>query len=651
LPTSDFDEYTNLLDNYENEYDILKKDLAYEPVSMLRKAMVQAYLWGENTVSNIIDNVYWSEDTTETVVDINELISSYHFVLPIIAEVTSATIGAYDENEKPSDDSKAAIDAMVGKYYGYQYYSKAQNRYCYYLRNRSGYTLVLKYTESNHKYNITYKKGDKTYGYKENWSASIEPDCWLDITYMDMPNDPHCYIDTKLSHTESLKVYLRYVIETSNVISGFEENDNQYVLSTSKTNQSSEYDPFLDSDTEYDTALDFDIGMVVTSNSQTAPDVAELRSFGYYGTPVPICKAAWTDELSYWYVESKTTADYGDALAYTKTVKHCYSLGTVIKALLADCAPELSFEETSEYSEFLYGSGVLCSELNSLNSVFRIFFAPMTNVTKEDYDTPAKKCTLSLKVILDMLKNAYQCYPFIENGKLRLEHLIYFVRGHSYKGYSRTLDFVSLRDKFNGRHTIFGQSEVSYSVDSLSSRYEFSWSDEGTDYFNDYALDLKGGITKGLDTEQISISTFSTDVNLMVAFPENFSDDSVALLCVDSNNKVVSRAINVITPEGDSQYIGLQNYYASWLYCVTLYRWYVYPSTNIEVNDNNRIAETSKDVKTADFMQVTINLPRVVTDSITNYQIITDVGTGYVDSATENLDSGFISATLNIEPK
>jgi hypothetical protein len=69
------------------------------------------------------------------------------------------------------------------------------------------------------------------------------------------------------------------------------------------------------------------------------------------------------------------------------------------------------------------------------------------------------------------------------------------------------------------------------------------------------------------------------------------------------------------------------------------------------VNDNNRIAETSKDVKTADFMQVTINLPRVVTDSITNYQIITDVGTGYVDSATENLDSGFISATLNIEPK
>jgi hypothetical protein len=137
----------------------------------------------------------------------------------------------------------------------------------------------------------------------------------------------------------------------------------------------------------------------------------------------------------------------------------------------------------------------------------------------------------------------------------------------------------------------------------------------------------------------------------MVAFPENFSDDSVALLCVDSNNRVVSRTINVITPEGNSQYIGLQNYYASWLYCVTLYRWYVYPSTEIEVNDNNRIAETSKDVKTADFMQVTINLPRVVTDSITNYQIITDVGTGYVDSATENLDSGFISATLNIEPK
>jgi hypothetical protein len=649
LPTTALDEYTNLLSNYENEYDILKKDLPYEPISMYRKAMVQAYLYGENTVSNIIDNAYWTADTTDTIV--TNIREDYHFVLPATINVESATIGKYsDKSPDASDETKEAIEKMVGKYYGYIYYAKKSDHTRYVFKNRYGYTLYFETYSAPGYYDMYYKYGDKVIASKTHWSASTEADYFLKITYADLPNDSYCYLDVNINRIQSNSVYLRCVLQTKDLVPGFEENVDLYLLSTNKTNQSTDLDPFLDSDSEYDTAIDFNVGTVITSNTEKAPDTAEVRQYGYYGVPIPICKAAWTDELSYWYVESKEKADLGD-LDSLKTVKHCYSLGTVIKALLADCAPELSFEETEEYSQFLYGSTTLCSELNSLNSDFRIFLAPMTNVTKENYDMPVQKCTLTLKGVFEMLKNAYQCYPFIENGKLRFEHLIYFVRGRSYKGYDHTLDLTTLRDKFNGRHTIFDQSEVSYSIDSLNSRYEFSWADEGTDYFNDYAVDLKGGITKGMDTEQVSISTFTADVNMMLAFPGNFSDDSVAILCANKDNVVASSYLTVITPEGNSQTVGLSNYFASWLYCATLYRWYVYPSTDIEVSDNNRIAETTEGAKTADFMQVTINFPHLTNDSIANYQIKTDIGVGYVESATENLDSGIISAILNMEPK
>ena len=103
------------------------------------------------------------------------------------------------------------------------------------------------------------------------------------------------------------------------------------------------------------------------------------------------------------------------------TLKVAYAISAVIKTLLAEIDPSIQHEATSEYSNFLYGS-------TSINNVgFRLFITSKSNILKGEYDQAAQKAEITLKDLMEMLANCYQCYWYIDdNNRFIIEHIYYF---------------------------------------------------------------------------------------------------------------------------------------------------------------------------------------------------------------------------------
>ena len=96
-------------------------------------------------------------------------------------------------------------------------------------------------------------------------------------------------------------------------------------------------------------------------------------------------------------------------------------------------APTIKHEDDENYSMFLNDS------VNPITGQkFKVLITPKSNLVKGDYDTPAKKAPVKLKELLDMLRDIFQCYWFIDydgvDYKLRIEHVSFFKNGGSYGG-------------------------------------------------------------------------------------------------------------------------------------------------------------------------------------------------------------------------
>lgn len=382
-----------------------------------------------------------------------------------------------------------------------------------------------------------------------------------------------------------------------------------------------------------------------------------------YTTVLPLGRSAWVNS-SLWALNnslSKLINENGEyyETKYIKDIKltDSFHLADVIKALLKELDPSLTHEATEEYSAFLYSSGA-----NALTGFanYDYLIAPKSNILKGNYDQAAQKAEITFKDLMEMLRDCFRCYWFIDEQKrFRIEHILYFTQGGSYtdENIITQLDLTALPDMFNKKRYSFFQNAISFDKEELVSRYEFSWMDDSSDAMGNIAVDINDSYVQRDKTESITASKFSTDLDLMLLFPNNFSSDGFALIAVDKTTRRVPAITTYLWDEvREAAYaVNVQNFPVSWHRLINNYL-YDMPGKNISYNTvppaswhlPTTIIGSVQGIKKC--MTHDIQFP-VHSDPSTLRLIRTEIGDGAIDEMLINFDTQMVSTTLRYYPE
>lgn len=602
IKTVAIDDYNNVMNMYSNTYDIIKLEPEITKINLHKRSLMQVYVRGANSITNFFGGTYWEDDVNETIESHESLIDKYYF--------------AYIKAGNEFYVSGAGISNVNSVYAGTNGYWQSNDKYrCEYVKVVSIGDFAL--SPGNKVYDINSKKnripstevdsgGSTVYSenlYKlriiQNSDNSIVYESkWLFYSSLPYVND-NVYIDRNdielvnvnnsadiatIKTTFVYHIYRRLLCDVDTVeYQG--EIKNTYNLPI---------EDFVTDNKNYKKCIGLVGGMFFcTSKTVDEPTKYGINDYGKYftnrfisssvgiGRPLPISRNLWAN-ASLWYVYDSLYTSFEKKLRKKYTLKNSWSIAAVIKALLNKIDPTLRHEATSEYSAFLYGSTMPISA-----SRFYVYITQKTNILKGDYDQPAQKAEITLEDVMKMLRDCFRCYWYIENGKFKIEHISFFMKGGSYSGNDNAqLDFTKLTDPFNKKQSSYFQSEIEYEKSDLNNRYEFSWMDESTDLFDGVTIDVKSKYVQKDKSEQISINQFSSDIDFMLFNPNSFSNDGFALLCPIKSGSYLELPIvetQLIDENGDTYNAIVQNWYASWAY---LTRFYLYDMPAQEIYCN-----------------------------------------------------------------
>lgn len=347
-----------------------------------------------------------------------------------------------------------------------------------------------------------------------------------------------------------------------------------------------------------------------------------------FGKVHPLARSLWS-YTSFWLTSAPEwdEADAGGRVNYT--LRHSYPLYSVIQRLLEKVAPDITFERNGEHSEFLYGQG---GQIKT--DAWELFLTPKTNIVNGDYSTPARRAPITLQEVFDMLKSVYQVYWFIENGRLRLEHVEYFRRGKTYKDEGVVVvDLISAVNPRSGKSWADGQSVITYDRENMPERYEFKWMDEATEKFVGQPIEILSPAVERGNVESVTIAKFSSDIDYIMMHPSAISPEGFVLLAAESG------ALPIIEVDGAE----LQNGYASLAYVIPKY--WVYDLPNKRVRINGEEMELTRSKKSA---KQSVSFPWP--DDIDPLLLVrTHIGDGQVEEYSVNITNRTIEATLSYE--
>ena len=367
----------------------------------------------------------------------------------------------------------------------------------------------------------------------------------------------------------------------------------------------------------------------------------------YYAEPThagdewyrPIAQSNWKNGTSYWfnyvlvfqYLEQQGMTSY--------LLRNAYPLWSCISVLLAATGSSVTFEGTAAYSEFLYsGSNPISGD------AVKLFVTPKSNILAGDYSVPAQKAMTTLGQFLDMLRNVYQLYWFIDSdNRLRIEHISWFKNGGSYSGSPTVgIDLTELLEKRNATAWAYGVNEYTYEKEEMPQRYQFEWMDDERMPFKGEAIEiLSPAVTEG-KVENISVGSFSSDIDYMLLNPSVFSQDGFALIgATGSGNSwavpflsYVQQGITTTLQNGYLAYVHLQFYY--WVYDL--------PAKSVKINGTTYSLTYVSRRK-----QQRVTIPLGASDPDFLKLVKTNMGDGEIRAVSIPLSSRVAQVTLNYD--
>lgn len=508
LKTTAIDDYSEVMNKYENTYDLIKLAPEITRIDLHKRALMQVYVRGANSITNFFGGTYWEDDVNSAIDSHNDLINKYYF--------------SYIKAGNEFYVRGAGISGVNGVYAGTNGYWNCWNGYTCYMGTDTPLTKAYIYIKRNNDGTVLYRS-------VKQWMFTNAGNCYIGRENIEMVNVSNPSDKFTIESPFVYHIYRRLLCDVDTV------KDSEGVKNTYDLPP----DDFVTDNRNYKKCIGLRGGLFFcTSRAVDEPTKYGLNDYNQYftnqfipgsagiGRALPISKNSWAN-ASLWYVYDSYYEHFEEILRKQYTLKDSYSIGAAIKAILKKIDPTISHEPTVEYSQFLYGND------NPLGlAKFYVYITQKTNILKGNYDRPAQKAETSLEELMKMLRDCFRCYWYIENNKFKIEHIYFFMNGGSYSSQSSyQLDFTALTDQFNKKLSSYFQSEVEFEKSDLNQRYEFGWMDNVTDLFGGVAIDVKSQYIQKDKTEEINIGQFSSDVDFMLFNPSNFSDDGFALLC------------------------------------------------------------------------------------------------------------------------
>lgn len=618
------DEYNDVLAGLEKEYNLITLAPEIQRITINKRPLIQIYSPGDSIVSCFLGGINWEQDANATT-DQNALVQTYHFALcNILKEIRITSHGT------PS--------GIAGLYSGRMNTGASTNEFTGNLYSSDNNTYYIA---------IVQQKIEGTPFGMAAVTIKRRSDNVVLFSYSKIKNDPFDTLEFDLTAVEgsgatgtmhadmkSYNIYARYLCDVEKI------NDlNTYPLP---------YEDIVDNNRNYRRAIGYAIDVAFISNNfSDTPTEWGLSDNGKYFAPpysiygqtfYPIARSTWRyASLWFGFFLMDWKLEEGARKAYT--LRDAFPVASCISVLLNQIAPGIKHEATAEYSQFLYGPRNPISGL-----IFRLLVSQKTNIINGEYQQPAQKAPTTLQQFTNMLRDCFKCYWYIDGGKFKIEHIRFFKNGGSYDGnaiISRDLTKeVNLR---NGLPWAFNTSEYSFDKVDLAERYQFEWMDDVTTPFEGFPIQVISKYVTPGKIEEINISNFTSDIDMMLLNPGNMSSDGFALFAA-------------VPPTSGSQWIlpftrqtingveyFLQNGYLAFINLQSPYWMYDLPARRVSINGSEVYAYGIERKK-----KQTFSFP--ANDDPNPMQLIkTYIGNGQVDKLSVNLHSRSIKATLKYD--
>lgn len=621
------DQYNDVLAGLEKEYNLIELAPQIEFLTIRKRPLIQIYVPGDSIVSCFLGGTNWEQDANATT-DQNALIQTYHFALCNIlkeiqitshgspAVISGLYIGRMSTGVSPDEFMGDLYPELNVNYYIHI----AQKRVAgglpiglagVEIRRRSDDVAMFRYTKTT----------QEPFDTLEFDLTAVEGSGATGTMHADM---------------KSYNIYARYLVDVDKI-----DDLDTYPLSS---------DDIVDNNRNYRRAIGYAIDVAFISNNfSDTPTEWGLAGNGKYFEPpysiygqtfYPIAQSTWRYAslwfgfyLMDWILEEKSRKAY--------TLRDAFTLSSCINVLLKEFAPRVTHEATPEYSQFLYNTNNPISGRS-----FKLLISQKSNIINGEYKTPAQKAPITLQQIMTMLRDIYKCYWYIEDGKFKIEQVSWFRNGGSY-GYNPIIDYdlTQLENVRNGKKLAYATSEYSFDKVEMPERYQFEWMDDVTTPFEGLPIEITSKYVTAGKIEEINISNFTSDIDLMLLNPGAISSDGFALFAAVTPSGGGQLELPFTRQTVDGVEYFLQNGYLAFINIQPTYWVYDMPARKFRINNSPYYALGGLERK----KKQTLNFPAGTTDPNPMQLVKTYIGNGQVDKLSVNLCSRNIKAMLKYD--
>lgn len=618
------DDYNEVLAGLEKEYNLITLAPSIQRITINKRPLIQIYVPGDSIVSCFLGGTNWEQDANATT-DQNALVRTYHFALCNILKEIQITSHGSPAVISGLYTGRMATGATPGTFTGNLYPELNVNYYIFISQQTTnGTPFGIAIVEIR-------KRSDDTVMFRYA-KATQEPFDTLEFDLTAVEGSGAT--GTMHADMKSYNIYARYLVDVEKI-----GDLDTYPLPS---------EDIVDNNRNYRRAIGYAIDVAFISNDfSDTPTEWGLADNGKYFAPpysiygqtyYPIARSTWRYAslwfgfyLMDWLLEEKARKEY--------TLRDAFPVASCISVLLNQIAPGITHAATAEYSQFLYSGNNPISGLN-----FRLLVSQKTNIINGEYQQPVQKAPTTLQQFTNMLRDCFKCYWFIEDNKFKIEHIQYFRNGGSYSGGAiLSHDLTKELNLRNGKPWAFNTSEYSFDKVDLPERYQFEWMDDVTAAFEGLPIQVISKYVTPGKVEEINISNFTSDIDMMLLNPGNMSSDGFALFAA-------------VPPTSGSQWIlpftrqtingieyFLQNGYLAFINLQSSYWLHDLPARRVSINGSEVYARGIERKK-----KQTLTFP--VYDDPNPLELVkTYIGNGEIDKMSINLCSRSAKTTLKYD--
>lgn len=610
------DQYNEVLAGLEKEYNLVELAPVIERVTITKRVALQVYFAGDTRLTSVVNGLSFETDCDE-VTSHNTLINDYHFAS--IGRRRRLTL-TKDGNVYGYYDAIVPLDWTVSKNITFSTADGETKVNLLYEQPMSQNPPTWTYRLMDASNHVLYEYT----GNEDKVSFDMQPTIGQTGTIHCDVSDVEIY-SRMLLDVESYDGNATYAISSNDFCYDNRNYRRCFPYAVSDDVVYSNY-VFSDEPTQW--------GRTNDGQYFTYPDGVGTDNGNFF----PIGRNKWI-YCSYWLWDDITLSQPREYYGNKKyEVSTNYPLWSVISVLLGKVATGITFAGTSAYSQLLYGTtsfGLADTPL---------MMTPKSNVLAGEFSQPAMKASITLKDVLNMLKNVFQAYWYIgTDGKFHVEHVSYFKNGGSYSSSPTVgIDLTTLQVSRNGKAWAFATSDYSFEKEDMPERYQFEWMDEVTEAFVGVPIEIISKYVKQGKIENITISQFTTDVDYILLAPEDISKDGFALFACQLQSGVYVVPINTVAMQFEPR---VQNYVLSFRTTQPKYWTDDLPARSVKIND--------EEYTVTGMMQRNkkqeLSIPTGDTDPDIFKLVTTGIGNGQIDKMSINLSSRMAKTTLRYD--